>query len=349
MAAQRWRLVARRRNPGDLLQTHAIDGDYIAGLIEPNVENRLRRRLRIGKGERTHVARDIVPVLIAELCREAGATKRAFYRSAIVDSGLDRVDQQFVDLISLMGADARAAGCAQDKRAKADGKQQMSAELTHELLLPGRAPENAKTKAAIASRGPAINMEMREPRQGGLRSVQPGNRFTMPNLFQRLFARTDPKDALQPLYQAIVHEGRQPHWYLEGQVPDTMDGRFDMIVAILAQVLMRLEALDAAQESVWLTELFVDDMDGQLRQEGIGDVVVGKHIGRMVSALGGRLSAYRAALLDEAELREALVRNLYRGVAPSEDAVTHVESCLRSRWIRLGALSRDALLTGDLG
>jgi cytochrome b pre-mRNA-processing protein 3 len=90
-------------------------------------------------------------------------------------------------------------------------------------------------------------------------------------------------------------------------------------------------------------------MDGQLRQEGIGDVVVGKHIGRMVSALGGRLSAYRAALLDEAELREALVRNLYRGVAPSGDAVTHVESCLRSRWIRLGALSRDALLTGDLG
>jgi len=225
----------------------------------------------------------------------------------------------------------------------------MSAEQTHELLLPGRAPENAKTKAAIASRGPAINMEMREPRQEGLRSVQPGNRFVMPNLFQRLFARTDPKDAMQPLYQAIVHEGRQPHWYLEGEVPDTIDGRFDMIVAILAQVLMRLEALGAAQESVWLTELFVDDMDGQLRQEGIGDVVVGKHIGRMVSALGGRLSAYRAALSGEAELREALVRNLYRGAVPTEDAITHVESRLRTRWVRLGALSQDALLTGDLG
>lgn len=171
----------------------------------------------------------------------------------------------------------------------------------------------------------------------------------MPNLFQRLFARNDPKDAIQPLYNAIVQEGRQPHWYLEGQVPDTIDGRFDMILAVLAQVLMRLENLGAAQDSVWLTELFVDDMDGQLRQEGIGDVVVGKHIGRMVSALGGRLSAYRAALSGAEDLRGAIERNLYRGLAPSAGAVDHVEGALRSRWIRLGALSRDALLGGDLG
>ena len=171
----------------------------------------------------------------------------------------------------------------------------------------------------------------------------------MPKLFQRLFARTDPKDAMQPLYQAVVREGRAPHWYMEGQVPDTMDGRFDMIVAILAQVLMRLEALGAAQESVWLTELFVDDMDGQLRQEGVGDVVVGKHVGRMVSALGGRLSAYKAALLGGAELRDALVRNLYRGATPAGDAVKHVESRLRSRWVHLSTLPLDALMAGDIG
>ena len=171
----------------------------------------------------------------------------------------------------------------------------------------------------------------------------------MPSLFQHLFARSDPKDAMQPIYKAIVGEGRQPHWYVEGRVPDTMDGRFDMIVAILAQVLMRLEALGAAQESVWLTELFVDDMDGQLRQEGIGDVVVGKHIGRMVSALGGRLAAYRAALGGEGDLREAIERNLYRGAPPAADAVSHVESALRARWIRLGALTQDALMRGDLG
>lgn len=171
----------------------------------------------------------------------------------------------------------------------------------------------------------------------------------MPNLIQRLFARNDPKDAMQPLYNAIVDEGRQPHWYLQGQVPDTIDGRFDMIVAVLAQVLIRLEALGAAQESVWLTELFIDDMDGQLRQEGIGDVVVGKHIGRMVSALGGRLAAYRAALSDEAALREALERNLYRGASASPESLDHVEGRLRARWIRLGSASRARLMAGELG
>ncbi|QJR04501.1 ubiquinol-cytochrome C chaperone [Sphingobium yanoikuyae] len=170
-----------------------------------------------------------------------------------------------------------------------------------------------------------------------------------PSFLQRLLGRDDPKAGLMPLYHAVVADGRQPHWYLQGGVPDTLDGRFDMIVAILAQALMRLEALGAAQESVWLTELFVDDMDGQLRQEGIGDVVVGKHIGRMMSALGGRLAAYRAALTGEGDLEDALRRNLYRGDAPSTDALAHVEGALRARWTRLACLTRDALLAGDLG
>lgn len=152
-----------------------------------------------------------------------------------------------------------------------------------------------------------------------------------------------------PLYHAVVAEGRQPHWYMEGAVPDTLDGRFDMIVAVLAQVLMRLEQQGATQESVWLTELFVDDMDGQLRQEGIGDVVVGKHIGRMMSALGGRISAYRAALAGEADMADALRRNLYRGAPVSHAALAHVEGALRERWTRLGCLTRDAMLAGDLG
>ncbi len=154
---------------------------------------------------------------------------------------------------------------------------------------------------------------------------------------------------MRPLYEAIVREGRLPHWYLDGAVPDTLDGRFDMIVAILALVLLRLEEQGGAQESAWLTELFVDDMDGQLRQEGIGDVVVGKHVGRMMSALGGRLAAYRAALRGEARMRDALIRNLYRGQAPADAAIAHVEGALRARWMRLECLTRDALMTGDIG
>jgi cytochrome b pre-mRNA-processing protein 3 len=169
------------------------------------------------------------------------------------------------------------------------------------------------------------------------------------SFLHRLLGRTDPREALRPLYGAVVAEGRRPHWYVEGAVPDTLDGRFDMIVAILSLALIRLEHLEARQEAVWLTELFVEDMDGQLRQEGIGDVVVGKHVGRMMSALGGRTGAYRAAVGGGAALDATLRRNLYRGAPVSDAAVAHVEGALRALWTRIDALTREALLAGDMG
>ena len=151
--------------------------------------------------------------------------------------------------------------------------------------------------------------------------------------FRRLLGEKD--EAALPLYQAVVARARQPHWYLEGGVPDTVDGRFDMVAAVLATVLLRLEQDAAAAEpSARLTERFVDDMDGQLREAGIGDIVVGKHIGRMMAMLGGRLGAYRDGWA-AGDLRPALIRNLYRGAAPADAAVAHVAT-------RLGAL-RDAL------
>ncbi|WP_336966136.1 ubiquinol-cytochrome C chaperone family protein [Sphingobium aquiterrae] len=164
----------------------------------------------------------------------------------------------------------------------------------------------------------------------------------------RLFHRADPRTALAPLYAACVAEGRQPHWYLEGQVPDTLDGRFDMIAAVTSLVLLRLADCDAKQESVWLTEVFVSDMDGQLRQIGIGDVVVGKHIGRMMSALGGRIAAYQAGMAAGGDLPGALVRNLYRGEAPDEAALAHVAERLRALRGDLDAVALPALIAGGL-
>src|SRR3546814_8548157 len=75
-----------------------------------------------------------------------------------------------------------------------------------------------------------------------------------------------------------------------------------------------------------LTERFIDDMDGQLRQIGIGDFVVGKHVGKMMGALGGRMDAYGPALAGEGDLDAALVRNLYRGNAPEPSALAFVSS-----------------------
>lgn len=167
------------------------------------------------------------------------------------------------------------------------------------------------------------------------------------SLLQRLFGQPDRGKAPE-LYAAIVERARQPHWYVEGAVPDTVDGRFDMIAVVMALVLLRLEGEPAATlPSTHLAEVFVHDMDGQLRELGVGDIVVGKHIGKMMGMIGGRLGAYRDALAAE-DLKPALVRNLYRGTAPDATALAHVEAELMALRATLAATPVTTIIDGEL-
>lgn len=169
-------------------------------------------------------------------------------------------------------------------------------------------------------------------------------------LLDRWFSRKEqPQDALRPLWQAVVACARAPHWYVEGDVPDTLDGRFDMVALVVSLVLLRIEeSPDQARSGVLLTELFVEDMDSQMRQIGFGDMVVGKQIGRVMSALGGRLGAYRTGLADASLLRDALVRNVWRGEAPSAEALTHVAAAMRALHTDLAAMPVAALVTSTV-
>ena len=156
------------------------------------------------------------------------------------------------------------------------------------------------------------------------------------------------QDAALPLYNAVVLRAREEHWYAEGQVPDTVDGRFDMIAAVLSFVMLRMESEPSGGDpAARLAERFVDDMDGQLRELGIGDIIVGKHIGRMMSMLGGRLGAYRDGLAG-GDLDAALVRNLYRGTAPDPAALAHVRDALLAFHAALARVPIPALLAGEL-
>ncbi|WP_442678171.1 ubiquinol-cytochrome C chaperone family protein [Sphingomonas sp. ASY06-1R] len=169
----------------------------------------------------------------------------------------------------------------------------------------------------------------------------------MIGLWRRLFGRAE-REKMAPLYRAIIAEARLPAWYREGGVPDTLDGRFDMVAAILSLVLLRLEeeGESARSASAFLTELFVEDMDGQLRERGIGDIIVGKHIGRMMGALGGRLGAFRAAFAG-GDLEEAIQRNIYRGVQPDPSAMAVVRDGLSWLHTRLAATPAPALVQGS--
>ena len=132
------------------------------------------------------------------------------------------------------------------------------------------------------------------------------------NLLSRLFrSAPDPREALRPLWHRTVEISREPQWYLDCGVADTVPGRFDMVTAVLALVLLRIEREGGhGAEGALLAELFVEDMDGQLREFGVGDIVVGKPIGKLMASLGGRLSAYRAALAGEGSFEDALRRNV---------------------------------------
>ncbi len=155
------------------------------------------------------------------------------------------------------------------------------------------------------------------------------------------------------LYNHLVAIARSPAWYERGEVPDTIDGRFDMVAAVVALLLLRLERPNerdgAAQLSVDVTERFIADMDGSMRQLGFGDPAVGKRVGEMVSALGGRLGAYREALHGAEALDAALARNLYRGAAADTGALAWTAREVRALAARFDALPLAALRDGQLG
>lgn len=170
------------------------------------------------------------------------------------------------------------------------------------------------------------------------------------SFFSSLLRGDRDRRAVRPLYEAAVSAARDPRWYREGGVPDTIDGRFDMLASVLALILVRLEdSGDAGRApAVLVAETFIDDMDGTLRELGIGDVVVGKRVGKMIGALGGRSGAFRRALAGEEDLIAAVRRNVFRDSPPSEEAVTVVAERLRALHDALREAKLEHLLAGTL-
>jgi cytochrome b pre-mRNA-processing protein 3 len=132
----------------------------------------------------------------------------------------------------------------------------------------------------------------------------------MPRPWQRA------KDASIPaVYGMIVAQARAPALYRRYGVPDTVDGRFDMLVLHVVLVMRRLErepgvARDLGQG---IFDRFCNDLDGNLREMGVGDLAVPREMRRMAAAFYGRQSAYSAALAEreDRELENALARNIY--------------------------------------
>ncbi len=127
------------------------------------------------------------------------------------------------------------------------------------------------------------------------------------------------------LYTACVEQSRRPEFYLGMAVPDTFDGRFELTSLHAGMVVNRLagqgpQGLKLAQS---LFDVMFLSMELNIREIGVGDLAVPRHIKRMMTALKGRAMTYKTALAQGLqETAEALARNLY-GTAerPSEDVL----------------------------
>jgi cytochrome b pre-mRNA-processing protein 3 len=159
------------------------------------------------------------------------------------------------------------------------------------------------------------------------------------------------------LYRGVVAQARQPRFYRDLGVPDTLDGRFDMIIlhAYLASRRLKAIGTSAAQElNQALFDLMFADMDSSLREIGVGDLSVGKKVKAMAQAFYGRVDAYDAGLaVGEEALAEALRRNLYGTVNRQGDTAPDDRSPAMAAYVRHadGALSMQAdgdIMAGNL-
>lgn len=167
-----------------------------------------------------------------------------------------------------------------------------------------------------------------------------------------LMALLRPKAAdADALYGTIIAEARRPGWYLDGDVPDTIDGRFAVLSTLTALVILRLEegSEEAVRHSVTVTESFISDMDAQMRQEGFGDPSLGKQVRHMVGALAARVDCWRDTRNGERSWAEAVQASIFRDVAPGESAATFAGDALRRFDERLSGLSDRAVIEGRIG
>jgi cytochrome b pre-mRNA-processing protein 3 len=152
----------------------------------------------------------------------------------------------------------------------------------------------------------------------------------------------------QPLFDRVVAEVRKPHWYIEGEVADTIDGRFAVLATVCAMFIVRLERGDVPDEaSVALTERFVEAMDAEHRQIGLNDPGLGRRVRKLVGSLERRVDEWRDAIHGENDWTETAVSSLYRGEPPRDSALGHSIAALSELWERLSAESCKQFVGAD--
>ena len=137
----------------------------------------------------------------------------------------------------------------------------------------------------------------------------PFNHFRKPRLA--------PRGTIEAIYGMIVTQAREPVFFQELEVPDTVNGRFDLLLVHLWMVLRRLRSVAGGMEVAQaLFDHFCNDMDANLREMGVGDFAVPKRMQAFGEAFYGRSAAYDLALTDS---NEALAQAFWKNILDGKD------------------------------
>ncbi len=153
------------------------------------------------------------------------------------------------------------------------------------------------------------------------------------------------------LYGTAVAAAREGYLYESLGVPDTLDGRFDLVSLYAFLLIHRLRGLPepgpALAQAVF--DAMFSDMDMNLRELGVSDLSVGKRVRAMWEAFHGRANAYAAAMqaADHAALEAALARNVWRGAAPPDGATAALARLMLAQTAYLATQEPAALASGE--
>ena len=147
------------------------------------------------------------------------------------------------------------------------------------------------------------------------------------------------------LFDAVTALARRPHWYVEGEVPDTIDGRFAMLATIAALTIVRLEQLGEAgvAQSAALTERFIEAIEAEHRELGLGDPTLGKTVRKLVGSLARRVDLWRS----DGDWRERVGESIYKA-QPRAGPLNHASSALSAFWAKLERSDVQALADGRI-
>jgi cytochrome b pre-mRNA-processing protein 3 len=159
--------------------------------------------------------------------------------------------------------------------------------------------------------------------------------------------RIAPRGTIETIYGMIVTQAREPLFYRDLGVPDTVNGRFDLLLLHLWMVLRRLKPMAGGVDlSQALFDRFCDDMDANLREMGVGDLTVPKRMQAFGEAFYGRAAAYDLALTAGAEpLAQALCRNILNGkeIEKARQLASYAEASTAA----LAALDDATIMSGS--